>query len=160
TVLTQFITIPILGDALIESNETLFVNLSSPANATLGNSEGIVTITTDDGIRQIAGFLVSAVGATQMVGTPFPVTVTARDMFNLNDTNFTGPAFLSGQIGSALNSTVVITELDPSNGRVEFANASSRPVDISSWKIVLYDQTTWPSPRITFTLPPGTTQAP
>ncbi len=41
-------TVPIIGDTLIEPNETFFVNLSTPTNATISKAQGIGTITNDD----------------------------------------------------------------------------------------------------------------
>src|SRR5205823_13377684 len=38
-----------IGDTLDESNETFFVNLTSPTNATIADSQGLGTITDDDG---------------------------------------------------------------------------------------------------------------
>jgi ribosomal protein L35AE/L33A len=45
---SQSFTVPILGDTLDEANETLLVNLTSPSNATISDSQGIGTITDDD----------------------------------------------------------------------------------------------------------------
>ena len=45
---SQPVTIKIIGDTLIEPNETFFVNLSSPLNATLANTRGTCTILDDD----------------------------------------------------------------------------------------------------------------
>jgi hypothetical protein len=41
-------TIQIIGDTLIETNETFFVNLSSPTNATIADTRGVCTILDDD----------------------------------------------------------------------------------------------------------------
>ncbi len=46
---TQQITVLVNGDTTNESNETFFVNLSSPTNATLANTQGTATIINDDG---------------------------------------------------------------------------------------------------------------
>lgn len=45
---SKTITIPIVGDSLVETNETFSVNLSAPTNATLATAQGIGTITNDD----------------------------------------------------------------------------------------------------------------
>jgi uncharacterized repeat protein (TIGR03803 family) len=45
---SRFIAVPILGDATPEGNETFFVNLSNPANATIVRSQGRGTIVNDD----------------------------------------------------------------------------------------------------------------
>jgi Calx-beta domain/Matrixin len=51
---TQTITVTIVGDTLVEPNETFKVNLSSPVNATLAKSSGTVTILNDDGAPLMA----------------------------------------------------------------------------------------------------------
>jgi len=45
---TATVTILVTGDTTKEANETFFVNLSSPFNATLSDSQGVGTITDDD----------------------------------------------------------------------------------------------------------------
>jgi regulation of enolase protein 1 (concanavalin A-like superfamily) len=42
------IAVPIVGDAIVEPDETVLVNLTSPANATIGDPQAILTITNDD----------------------------------------------------------------------------------------------------------------
>ncbi|MEQ9669692.1 glycoside hydrolase family 9 protein [Coleofasciculus sp. G2-EDA-02] len=41
-------TVPILGDTTVEGNETFKVNLSQATNATIGDAQGVGTITNDD----------------------------------------------------------------------------------------------------------------
>ena len=45
---TQSVTVVVRGDALNEGNETLNVNLSGATNATIADSQGVVTIVDDD----------------------------------------------------------------------------------------------------------------
>lgn len=52
--LTQTIEVTINGDRLFESNETFLVTLSNAVNATLGKSQGQVTIENDDTLPQIS----------------------------------------------------------------------------------------------------------
>jgi photosystem II stability/assembly factor-like uncharacterized protein len=47
---TEAIFIPVNGDTQVEPNETFFVNLSNPTNATLGDSQGLGTIINDDSV--------------------------------------------------------------------------------------------------------------
>jgi hypothetical protein len=42
------LTVPVVGDTLDEGNEAFLVNLSSPAGADLGDSQGVCTIRDDD----------------------------------------------------------------------------------------------------------------
>jgi hypothetical protein len=45
---TTTINLPIVGDTAVEPNETVFVNLTTPVNATIADPQGVVTITNDD----------------------------------------------------------------------------------------------------------------
>lgn len=49
-IVTQFVSVPILADALSEANETFTVRLSSPTNTTLAKAIGTATITDDDAV--------------------------------------------------------------------------------------------------------------
>ena len=46
--LTRTIAVPVLGDTVVEPNETFVVNLTSPTNATLSDSQGAGTILNND----------------------------------------------------------------------------------------------------------------
>jgi len=46
---SKTLNVTVLGDALHEANETFFMKLSNAVNATLGDAQGIGTITDDDG---------------------------------------------------------------------------------------------------------------
>ncbi len=48
TTATTTISVTINGDTVFEGNETFFVNLSSPVNATIADGQGVGTITNDD----------------------------------------------------------------------------------------------------------------
>jgi uncharacterized protein YhjY with autotransporter beta-barrel domain len=45
---TQTVTVPVNGETVPEANETFFVNLSGATNATIGDNQGLGTITNDD----------------------------------------------------------------------------------------------------------------
>jgi hypothetical protein len=45
---TQTITVPVVGDMVVENNETFVINLSNAVNAALGDAQAIATIATDD----------------------------------------------------------------------------------------------------------------
>lgn len=47
---TKQITVAVNGDTLFETNETYFVNLTNPVNATISDNQGLGTITNDDPI--------------------------------------------------------------------------------------------------------------
>ena len=46
--LTQTITVQVNGDTVVEPDETFFVNLSNPVNATLLDAQAVGTIVNDD----------------------------------------------------------------------------------------------------------------
>lgn len=45
---SQLISIAVMGDTVNEADETFFVDLSAPSNATIADSRGVVTIVNDD----------------------------------------------------------------------------------------------------------------
>ena len=45
---TQTITVPVIGEAVPEADETFFVNLSGASNATISDNQGVGTIINDD----------------------------------------------------------------------------------------------------------------
>ena len=45
---TKTIAVPIIGDTVVESNETFTVKLSGATNATIADTQGVATITNDD----------------------------------------------------------------------------------------------------------------
>ncbi len=49
-VLIQTLTVNVNGDTTVEPNETFFVNLSAPTNATIASSQGTGTIVNDDAV--------------------------------------------------------------------------------------------------------------
>jgi N,N-dimethylformamidase beta subunit-like, C-terminal/Concanavalin A-like lectin/glucanases superfamily/Bacterial Ig-like domain/Bacterial Ig domain/Calx-beta domain len=58
---SKTVAVSVLGDTAFEANETFFVNLSNPTNATFADSQGLGTITDDDnGLIGSDGFGYSA----------------------------------------------------------------------------------------------------
>jgi hypothetical protein len=72
---TGTITVPVKGDTTYEANETFYVNLSNPVNATLGaKSQGVGTIQNDDALPTVS-FTADASGNEGDVG-PNPISFT------------------------------------------------------------------------------------
>jgi hypothetical protein len=85
---------------MIEPDETFFVNLSRPVNATIARGQAQGTILNDDGLAGVFDHLKwSAIPATQYVDQPFPVSISAKDFADGPATNFTGTVALSGRTG-------------------------------------------------------------
>jgi uncharacterized repeat protein (TIGR01451 family) len=83
------ISVAVIGDVLVETNETFLVNLSNPVNGTLGRTPATGTIINDDGFPGNADhFIWSAIASPQFVNQPFNVTITALDASNNVATNF------------------------------------------------------------------------
>ncbi len=87
-VVSQIVSIAVLGDTSFESNESFIVNLTNPVGATLADSQGVGTILNDDAAPSLSiggvavdapamlGDTVAAVFAVTLVGiTELPATV-------------------------------------------------------------------------------------
>lgn len=75
---TGTITVPVIGDTVAESNDTLFVNLSNPTNATLSDSQGVGTILNDDtGPSLSINDVTITEGNSNTVNATFTVTLSA-----------------------------------------------------------------------------------
>jgi uncharacterized repeat protein (TIGR01451 family) len=121
------------------------------------HTEGPVWRFSTRGVGVLHHFEWTQVGEVQKFGQPIPASVTAKDDIGNTLTNFSGPLTLSARFGNTNSSVVLITEFDTgSQDKVEFANATAYPVDISGWQIVLYDSQKWPNPFLTFRVPSNT----
>ena len=106
-------------------------------------------------------YLISAVPSPEYVGEAFPLSITAADELGLPVTNHAAALTLTNSALLAGHSTVVISELDVSGfDRLEFANVSGRALNLSGWKIFIYDWQAWPAPYATFTVPSGVVTGP
>ncbi|HMC28770.1 MAG TPA: Calx-beta domain-containing protein, partial [Verrucomicrobiae bacterium] len=120
-------------------------------------SAGPIWRFTTRGIGPTDHFEWSPIASSQELNRAFPVTLTARDDIGNVATNFSGPVQLSAISGPATASAIVITEIDTgSNDSIEFQNVSGRAIDISSWKMTVWDGRSWPAPRVTITIPTNT----
>jgi hypothetical protein len=76
-VTTQTLTVQVIGDTIVEPNETFFVNLSAPSNATIATGQGTGTIVNDDA-PALPTLSINSVSANEGNSgtTPFTFTVT------------------------------------------------------------------------------------
>jgi hypothetical protein len=127
---TKTITVPIIGDTDVESDETFLVNLTNPTNANLDDAQGLGTITNDDVSSLVTLYAststVTEDGTTNLVYTftrtgtkTNPLTVnylvggTATfntDYTQVGATSFTGT---SGTVTFAANSATATVTIDP-----------------------------------------------
>ncbi|MEO8350794.1 MAG: Calx-beta domain-containing protein [Chthoniobacteraceae bacterium] len=74
----KMITVDVLGDMLSEPDETFFINLSSPGNATLAIAQGQATIQNDDAVPAISIDDVSVLeGGSGTTAATFTVSLSA-----------------------------------------------------------------------------------
>ncbi|MCU1266791.1 MAG: glucose/sorbosone dehydrogenase [Acidobacteria bacterium] len=69
--LSQTVSITVVGDTVFEPNETFFVNLTNPTNATISDNQGVGTINNDDqpSISGHLNYLDSTTGAPNVTVT-------------------------------------------------------------------------------------------
>ncbi len=102
----QVISVQVVNDLVDELDETFFLRLSSPANASIGKTDGIGTILTDEGgPGQLHHFNWAPVPSLVLHGSNFPVTITAKDRFNSTASNFLGPITLLGALAPGFTPT-------------------------------------------------------
>jgi uncharacterized repeat protein (TIGR01451 family) len=89
-----FISLNIVGDTLGESNEFFYVRFFNGTNINV-NTQIVVTILNDDPANVLHHFVWSSVAPTQELNTPFPATVSARDVTDRPLTNYNGSVRLS-----------------------------------------------------------------
>lgn len=118
-------------------------------------------------------FGVKSVGSPQFQGRTVEFEARALDGRNFEPTD-APPAGTAGVMVAAVGlqpapPTVVISEVvfatagwvgRPTTNAIECANVSTNSVDVSGWKIVLYDGQNYPSPRALFTAPSNTVVLP
>jgi large repetitive protein len=75
---TAKVSVPVVGDTTYEPNETFWVNLSNPSGGTIGDAQGIGTITNDDPLPALRVNDVSVVeGDTGTTNAGFTVTLSS-----------------------------------------------------------------------------------
>jgi uncharacterized repeat protein (TIGR01451 family) len=116
---------------------------------------------TTRGAGELHHFEWGPIASPQFIGQRFAVTLTARDDINNPVRDFNEPVNILALAGGGNGSAVVMTEVDvAANDRVEFANVSDGIVDLSGWRITLYDSGSWPGALLTVTVPNESRLAP
>ncbi len=96
--------VTVLGDTLNEGNETFFVNLVSPINATLSDSQGFGTILNDDALPSLsvsdAGMVERNVGVSNLVFVVSLDVLSGRSV-SVNYATANGTATSGGDYGVA-----------------------------------------------------------
>jgi hypothetical protein len=114
---TQSVTVSVIGDATTEADETFFVNLSGATNATIADSQGVGTITNDDGVSATSPTIVSLQGATSIgqtsatVGAIVNPNGSATTVYFDYGTTASYGSTVSTSAGSGASNTAVVTQL-------------------------------------------------
>jgi len=163
-------TTPILGPGDLQGTTTnRFWNLPELAPGTTyfwqvvarraGSASGPAWQFTTRGLHRFAWV---SIDPNQRVGTPFPVRILAEDERGTVVSNYTGGASLRALASAGtMGPSVVISEVNPGTpDAVEFANVTPEVVAVGNWKVWIYDSSSWPNPRVVFTIPTGSMVAP
>ncbi|HWH69126.1 MAG TPA: Calx-beta domain-containing protein, partial [Candidatus Sulfotelmatobacter sp.] len=103
-IITQLVTVLIVGNTVYEPDEFFYLRLSSPNSLTLGDAEGVGWIVDDDAVPgRLDHFVWNPVPSPQLVGVSFPATVIAVDAFSNVVTSFNGTVPLSAHSPGGLN---------------------------------------------------------
>ncbi len=88
---TKNITVLVNGDTAVETNETFFINLTSPVNAPISRAQGVVTINNDDSqtpqlqFSQASYTVGEAVGSAQLIVNRTDTTAAATVDYATSD---------------------------------------------------------------------------
>jgi uncharacterized repeat protein (TIGR01451 family) len=113
--LSKTVTVPVIGDTVAEDDETFFVNLTAPVNATITDAQGLGTIVDDDRSADLAvsntgpASVKAGTNATFQLSVSNLGTATARSVV-LRDTLPAGTSFVLATAPGTYNSaTRVVT---------------------------------------------------
>jgi hypothetical protein len=77
-VLTQNVTISVVSDLADEADETVFVNLTNPVGGTIGDAQGVGTITDDDSVTDAGAELAHGTRMVRPFDTPDTYAIAQR----------------------------------------------------------------------------------
>ena len=102
---SKTITVSIINDTAVESNETFFVNLISPTNATISDGQGIGTITDDDAAPVTP--LAAPLMATLSVATVASSFSDVNEVVSVNEDTVLSGSVLTGT--TSTNGPITVT---------------------------------------------------
>lgn len=121
----QTVVARLIGDVAPEPDETFTVHLANVSGATPGRSVATGTILNDDGVAgRLDHFDWSVIPSPQVLNTPFPVNITARDALGNVVSTFDGPLPINDGYPLAKTNTV-------------FKNQAGSPFGVTSAELTL-----------------------
>ncbi|HYT58909.1 MAG TPA: DUF4082 domain-containing protein, partial [Haliangiales bacterium] len=130
---SKTVTATVFGDLKVESNETFQVNLFGVSSARIAGATGMGMIVKQDGLPgQVDHFAWGPIPSPQLLGQPFPVTITAQDYSNGTASNFNGTVTLSGAAGGGITNSILgdLTHLSSAFGTWTLGYAFTPNTDI------------------------------
>jgi ribosomal protein L35AE/L33A len=119
------ITVLVNGDTDFEQSESFFVNLSSPANATIADVQGVGTINNDDPLPPTPNFFINDVNITEGDGG----TRTAEFIVTLNPA---ASQTVTVQYATANGAATAGSDYQSANGTITFnANETTKTVSVT-----------------------------
>jgi hypothetical protein len=164
---TAEIRIPIVADLMEEPNEAFQLGVvladGSKGAATLADAVAVGVILNDDGgVGRVNRFEWVVPPGRKSAGVPIPVELRAVDAQGQVVSNHSGVVALGAvRLGrptdSGRPSPLIIGEVHAADQHVsELWNVTTSPLDVSNWRVMLYDARWWPLPAVTFVFPAGT----
>jgi Calx-beta domain-containing protein len=168
---SKTINVPVVGDAIDESNETVFVSLTSPTIAVLGDAAGVGTIVDDDTASLAVNdpsvtegdtgttaltFTVSlsgtsdhtvtvdfqtTAGGTATVGTDYQAVTTTTLTFAAGETSKTAAVTVNGDLIDEVNETILATLTNASGSPIGDGSGTGTIVDDDTSNITINDVT-------------------
>jgi hypothetical protein len=137
---TATLTVSVVADAIIEPNETFFVNLSSPSGATIADGQAVGTIVDDDltsaqmstdamSVNEADGSVLVTIQHTGDTSKPFTVNYSTFDMTATQKSDYTAALgqfqFAPGEVNKTI--TVFLTDDALTEGAETFGFTISGP---------------------------------
>jgi hypothetical protein len=126
---TQTINVLVSGDTTVEPDETLFVNLTTPTNATVSDSQGQGTITNDDDAPPIPAITIDDVSVAE--GDSGTKTVDFTVSLSINPTQPVTVDYATASAAPASGVATPGTDYQPTSGTLTFnPGETSKPVTV------------------------------
>jgi disulfide oxidoreductase YuzD len=127
---TQTIAVPINGDTTFESNETFFVNLTTPTNATILDNQGQGTITNDDAAPPTPVITINDVSVAE--GNSGTKTVDFTVSLSIPSAQTVTVAYATSSAAPASGVATAGTDYQPTSGTLTFnPGETSKPVTVT-----------------------------
>ena len=127
---TQTITVLVNGDTTFEQNETFVVNLTTPANATILDNQGVGTITNDDAAPPTPTIAINDVSVTE--GNSGTKTVDFTVTLSTTSTQTVTVAYATSSAAPASGVATAGTDYQSTSGTLTFdPGQTSKPVTVT-----------------------------